>query len=433
MAKLQQLLKTAILSMAALFCIAGGAQEKRAGGVQEKRRVAVFEPTGNPTVTTMNKFNVRGALTEILVNSSTYTALDRNQIDKILAEQRFQREDLADASKAKRLGELLGADLICVTEMLKENGEISIICTITDVETGEIANNASEFLENDSNVSIRRAVGELASRMFGIKLPSQVKARQQAEKKQQAEREKAEREARRKAEKDTPKQGGNSILNKLVPTSIFNREKNADREAREVRERVDREARARADREARARDAKSTVNRLMPDFTFEKKGSAISFTNKAMEQYLNEQQQLVIKKRQDFWHSLVVKIDRSNALIAHSKYVFRNSKNKLSHTQLSIIINEEVIATDLKLSTSNSSTLGITTEEAEILSPDVLNIIADFSEKQVQVRIGNNSGANKTYILNPVVQRAIAQTVQLHKAIGVLTQQGVEIQQSYLL
>jgi len=153
-----QLFKTIALCLAALFCAAVYAQDKR--------RVAVLEPEGNEAVTMMNKANVRGALTEIIVNTGKYTAVSRSHTDRILKEHGFQRGELSDSSRAKELGKLLGADLICVTELLREGGEFNIECSIINVETGEITNSASEFLQSDSNAAIRKAVEELVRRMF---------------------------------------------------------------------------------------------------------------------------------------------------------------------------------------------------------------------------------------------------------------------------
>ena len=154
-------IKAAALCFAALFCAAFSAH-----AAQDRRSVAILEPTGNAAVTTMNKANVRGALQEIIVSTGKYTAIDRSRADKILQEQKFQRSDLSDSGKAKQLGQLLGADLICVTEILKDGGELNIECSVIDVETGVIANFASEFLENDTNAVIRNAVQKLVNRML---------------------------------------------------------------------------------------------------------------------------------------------------------------------------------------------------------------------------------------------------------------------------
>ncbi|MDR1840858.1 MAG: hypothetical protein LBQ86_02930 [Holophagales bacterium] len=91
-----RLFKTIALCLTALFCAAVYAQDKR--------RVAVLEPEGNEAVTMMNKANVRGALTEIIVNTGAYTAVSRSHTDRILKEHGFQRGELSDSSRAKELG-----------------------------------------------------------------------------------------------------------------------------------------------------------------------------------------------------------------------------------------------------------------------------------------------------------------------------------------
>jgi hypothetical protein len=77
MSKIMAILRAAALSLAAMSCVALLAQ---------KQSVAIMQPEGNPAVTNMNKFNVRGALTEILVATGKYDALDRNRIDAMLDE-----------------------------------------------------------------------------------------------------------------------------------------------------------------------------------------------------------------------------------------------------------------------------------------------------------------------------------------------------------
>ena len=209
--------KTSVFCVAALICVALAAQEKR--------KVAVLQPEGNAAVTTMNKANVRGALTEILVKTGAYTAISRNHVDQILKEQGFQRTELTNSSKAKQLGELLGADLICVTELLKDGGEFNIECSIVDVESGEITNSASEFLENDSNAYIRKAVEEIVSRMFGAETPMQKRAREEAENTEREARlnaERAEKEAKEADKREasqTRRRIGERLLGGVIGTA----------------------------------------------------------------------------------------------------------------------------------------------------------------------------------------------------------------------
>jgi len=404
MLKFQQPLKPAILCLAAIICSTLCATLDAQG----RRRVAVLDPTGNTAVTEMNKRNVRGALTEIIVNTGAYAAVSRNHIDQIIKEQGFQRSELSNSSRAKQLGELLGADLICVTEIMREMGEINIECLIIDVETGEITNSASEFLPDDSNVAIRIAVEGLVRRMFR---DSERSARHA----QQAEQERAEREreAREKADREGKERAEREAREK------------AEEAERETTEKSEREASERAAREASllnsVQEAKATVNRLMPYFTFEKRGSSAICVNKAMRHYLTQQQQSVLDNKQDYWHSLVVRID-SGRLIGHSRYVFKKSKDKLSHGYLSVSIGQDVMSTALTLKTSLSNILGVTTEDAEILNHEILRFIANNPDKQIQITMESPSGTNKNYMLNPVMQTAIAQTLELYEAMNVIAQ-----------
>lgn len=132
-----------------------------------KLRVAVAEPKGNASVTSMNKDTVRGALEEGLVATGKYTFLDRTRIDRALQEQGFQRSALADPDTVKRLGRLLGADMVCGADLLKDGGEMNIRVSIIDVESGEIAHSASEYIESGSNAAINTAVRNLVGRMMG--------------------------------------------------------------------------------------------------------------------------------------------------------------------------------------------------------------------------------------------------------------------------
>jgi len=148
---------------------------------QQKQRVAVLEPYGKPPVTEMNKNAVRGAMEEGLVSTGRYSFLDRSRIDSILSEQKFQRSALSDPDSSKRLGKLLNADMICISDLLKDGQDFNIRVSIIDVESGEIAHSASEQLVTDSNVAINEAVRKLTARMMaqgkgGVPVPTNLAA-----------------------------------------------------------------------------------------------------------------------------------------------------------------------------------------------------------------------------------------------------------------
>jgi hypothetical protein len=154
-------IKAIALCLAAMLC--GTVLE-----AQGKQTVAILQPEGNAAVTSMNKFNVRSALAAVLVATGKYDALDRNKIDQSLQEQNFQRGVLADSSKAKQVGKMLGADMICATELMKDGSEFVVEVSIIDVESGKIAHTDSEYLKNESNEAIRAAVQTLVGRMLNV-------------------------------------------------------------------------------------------------------------------------------------------------------------------------------------------------------------------------------------------------------------------------
>jgi uncharacterized protein YjdB len=141
----------ALCTAALLFPAAAEAQEKR---------VAVLEPEGDATVTQMNKKLVRSVAKEIITDTNLYKSVARNNasIDSLLKTQNFQRTDLSDPSKAKKLGELLGADLICAVELHAGEGEILIDCEIVDAQSGANFNAGVLHLENYSVASIKTAL-----------------------------------------------------------------------------------------------------------------------------------------------------------------------------------------------------------------------------------------------------------------------------------
>jgi len=154
-------LKVLILCTVALLCATLAAQERRP--------VAVFEPFTKGPVTSLNKSTVRGAINSFLVNTGIYKVVDRARTEQILQEQGFQRSQLGDSSRAKSLGKLLGADLICISELIKEEGYFNAELSIIDVEIGEVTNAAYKLIAKDDPMAIDGAIREAMAELLGIK------------------------------------------------------------------------------------------------------------------------------------------------------------------------------------------------------------------------------------------------------------------------
>jgi hypothetical protein len=133
--------------------------------------VAVLEPVGVPPVTQMNKLTARGALEQFLVKSRRYKVVDRNRIDQTMKEHKFGRSELTDPDSIKRLGKMINADMICSSELLKEDGNFIALCSIIDVESGEVSASAYELIESDTAAEIRNAMDRAAQTMLDIIVP----------------------------------------------------------------------------------------------------------------------------------------------------------------------------------------------------------------------------------------------------------------------
>lgn len=88
-----------------------------------------------------------------------YRLVTRNQVKKALQELSFQSSDLADKSKAKQFGKLVGAEYLISGSVIQLGREITVACQIFNIETGAIRQTAevSATNVNDFNYMIRDA------------------------------------------------------------------------------------------------------------------------------------------------------------------------------------------------------------------------------------------------------------------------------------
>ena len=166
MVNLRSCFKTFVLSLAALICAALPAFQ------DQRPSVAVLEPVGNASVTQMNKMTAYGALQQYIVNSRRYRVVDRARVDQVLKEHTFARGGLVDTAKVKEIGKMLQADIVCVSELRKEEGGFIAVCSLIDVESGEVSASAYELIESDTPAEIRDAMNRAAITMLGMDSPA---------------------------------------------------------------------------------------------------------------------------------------------------------------------------------------------------------------------------------------------------------------------
>jgi len=109
--------------------VPNGAPPPAAG---RKKRVAVFDFdfTAIPTATIAQLGNnvdigkgITNLLVKYLVQDGTYSVIERNALDKIMAEQNFSNSDRANPTSAAKIGKILGVDAMIVGSITQFGNE----------------------------------------------------------------------------------------------------------------------------------------------------------------------------------------------------------------------------------------------------------------------------------------------------------------------
>jgi len=178
MFNIKRILATAILCFTALICpMPIAAQNIRPV-------VAVFEPesqtdqhgVATARLTPQDKMIIFGTLEQGLLSSGQYRVVDRTRSEKVSMENRYIRENSTiDISMLKKMGEILQADLVCVSLVYKNQDVFVADCSIINVETGELTNNrgnvVKEFKGGNVEVMIKNAMLDIVNQMFISQTP----------------------------------------------------------------------------------------------------------------------------------------------------------------------------------------------------------------------------------------------------------------------
>jgi len=151
--------------------------------VSAQKKVALLEPRageGSEAIAAMEKAMIRGEMRKALVQMEGYEAFTRSDIDQMMNEQGFQRSGNVSESTIHKLGEMTGADYICVTTITKASGEFYLEAYLIDIESGRMSSPASQYgeLVNGKFSNLLPVCQWLASELTGKK-PAQTLAPQQ--------------------------------------------------------------------------------------------------------------------------------------------------------------------------------------------------------------------------------------------------------------
>lgn len=103
---------------------------------QTDKKVAVFDPVGD--VSNNLKTIIREELSNAVVNTLGFTVLERELINKVLAENEFQMTGHVDDGQIGELGKKMGANYVCYASISSVGGNYYISCKLVDVITAKI-------------------------------------------------------------------------------------------------------------------------------------------------------------------------------------------------------------------------------------------------------------------------------------------------------
>ena len=96
---------------------------------------------------------VTDCLSEAVFDTGKIRLFERSQMEKILAEQKFQTSGLVNEDTAKEAGRIAGVDFICYGTMKNFKDKIILNVRVVNVETGEICAINHTCVEKDSYLS----------------------------------------------------------------------------------------------------------------------------------------------------------------------------------------------------------------------------------------------------------------------------------------
>ncbi|MDR0567173.1 MAG: CCDC34 family protein [Prevotellaceae bacterium] len=136
-----------------LMCAAGIAQ-----AAQAQSKIAIYNPDGN--VSANLKAVVREEISSVFVGNRSYVVLEREAIEQVLKENKFQSQGLVDDQQLSELGRKLGASYVCGITVVFEDNAYYITCKIIDVKTAEVEDmgRSQTFLSQNIYLAAQEAV-----------------------------------------------------------------------------------------------------------------------------------------------------------------------------------------------------------------------------------------------------------------------------------
>ncbi len=127
--------------------------------IKAQKKVAVFDPTGKADETMIEI--AREMVIDQIVNSGTYTLLEREKIQQVLKENAYQQGGNVDDGQISDLGKQMGADYVCVSTIQQLSERYFFSTRLVDVETAQ-AYVSGTGINEDLFVAVETAAKKIA-------------------------------------------------------------------------------------------------------------------------------------------------------------------------------------------------------------------------------------------------------------------------------
>ena len=124
---------------------------------------------GTYKVESMEINMTRGELRNAFTWQAGFRVVTRTDVDALLNEHGFQQSGMVADNQRTKIGEMTGAQYICVSTITKYASQLYIEAYLVNVETGEMTNSASQYvnIKNEDYSLLPEACSNLASEMLG--------------------------------------------------------------------------------------------------------------------------------------------------------------------------------------------------------------------------------------------------------------------------
>jgi hypothetical protein len=138
----------------------------------QNSKVAVFDPAGR--VDDEIKTIIREEIGSVVVTIAGYTVLEREMIDMVLKENRYQASGLVEDAQVIEMGKHLGADMVFVTSITRIDANYHISCKLIDVKTARIEKQKTSQTQRGKS-DIIDVTKNIVAEIFGQKVKPAVK------------------------------------------------------------------------------------------------------------------------------------------------------------------------------------------------------------------------------------------------------------------